>query len=523
MTQHNSTSLAIVGLAVAMLCGGPPAGGSPIVLNPSFETDTFTNGPGGTVAQNFPITSWADDSPTDVGLNPFWNIRPTSPGGSPHADNGAIPDGDQVAFLRYNAALSQDVSGFRIGRRYEVVYFENNRSGSHNNGSLQVLLGGSVVVPDHTTSAVGGTNPYRFVTSDMFTATAATHTLTFQSTSGADRSVLIDNVAIQPVTTSLKARWALDETSGQTAFDDGPDDPKAYDGRLGTSTSPDAEDPAVGQPGKIGRAYAYNAAEQDRVVLSSHAGDFAADASGAISLWFNTSSTARQPLLDFGRTNHNDRLLAELTGGKLRFLVRTGDTNTADMTTSDPYTDGQWHHVVVSQTAAAGGSGLKMFVDGQEPPLGTDVRSDDWFHNIGSVNYFALGYEVRQSFEAGLDGLLDDVAIWNPPLSDAEALALFALGSSAELGYGALEAGDLFDLHWSGSGSVEIGRLRWTPFSGASGTAGELVGSGSDFTLWLTDSSGVRSAAIPAIPEPSSAVLWALGALGALIVRRRRT
>ena len=519
MTQRNFTFLMIVGVAVAMLCGGPRASGGVIVLNPSFETDTFANGLGGTVAQNFPITSWTDDSPADVGLNPFWNTRPTSPGGSPHADNGAIPDGDQVAFLRRNATLSQDVSGFQIGRRYQVVYFENNRSGSHNNGRLQVSLGGSVVV-DHTTSAVGGTNPYRLVTSDMFTATGASHTLAFQSTSGADRSVLIDHVAIQPVTTSLKARWALDETSGQTAFDDGPDDPNAYDGTLGTTTSPDTEDPTVGQPGKIGRAYAFNAGEGDRVVLSSHVADFSGDASGAISLWFNTSSTARQPLLDFGRTSNTDRLLLELTGGNLRFLLRTGNTNAADLTTSDPYTDGEWHHVVVSQTAAAGGSGLTMFVDGQQPSLGTDVRSDDWFHNIGSVNYFALGYEIRQSFQAGLDGLLDDVAVWSAPPSDAEALALFALGDSAELGYGALEASDLFDLHWSGTGSLEIGGLRWTPFSGASGTAGQLVGSGSDFALWLTDSSGVRSAA-DEIPEPATLSLLGLGALLALRRRRR--
>jgi hypothetical protein len=327
-------------------------------------------------------------------------------------------------------------------------------------------------------------------------------------------------VAIQEARPALKARWALDETSGQTAFDDGPDDPNAYDGRLGTSTSPDAEDPAVGQPGKIGRAYAYNANERDRVVLSSHVGDFSGEASGAISLWFQTSSTARQPLLDFGRTNHNDRLLAELTNGKLRFLVRTGNTNTVDLATTDPYSDGQWHHLVVSQTAAADGSGLTMLVDGQEPPLGTDVRSDDWFHNIGSANYFALGYEIRRSFQGGLDGLLDDVAVWGTPLGDAEMLALFALGNHAELGYGALEASDLFDLHWSGAGSLGIGGLRWTPFSGASGTAGELVGSGSDFTLWLTDSSGVRSAA-DVIPEPATLSLLGLGALLALRRRRR--
>jgi len=197
----------IVVVAGVLFLHCPDASAAPIILNGSFETDTFTNGGGGTVGQNFAITNWADNDINAVGINPFWNTRPTSAGGSPHADNGAIPDGDQVAFLRASATLSQPISGFEIGKIYQVSYYENNRSGAYAPGGLQVLLDATVIVADHATPAVGGSNPYRFITSSPFTATNTTHTLMFESTSGLDKSVLIDHVTIaeipEPTTLAL--------------------------------------------------------------------------------------------------------------------------------------------------------------------------------------------------------------------------------------------------------------------------------------------------------------------------------
>ena len=193
---HAIRLIVVVAGVLFLYC--PDASAAPILLNGSFETDTFTNGGGGTIGQNFPISNWAHSNDASAGINPFWNTRPTNPGGSPHADNGAIPDGDQVAFLRHSGTLSQAISGFEIGKIYQVSYYENNRS-TYAPGGLQVLLDAAVIVADHETPAVGGSNPYRFITSSPFTATSTTHTLMFESTSGDDKSVLIDHVTLTEI------------------------------------------------------------------------------------------------------------------------------------------------------------------------------------------------------------------------------------------------------------------------------------------------------------------------------------
>ena len=89
------------------------------MINPSFEANTFTVLPGYSyVSGNGPITGWT--SPGSHGVNPVG-------GANPFADNGAIPDGNQVAFLQEDGALSQMVGGFTVGAEYCVQYDENSR------------------------------------------------------------------------------------------------------------------------------------------------------------------------------------------------------------------------------------------------------------------------------------------------------------------------------------------------------------------------------------------------------------
>ena len=54
--------------------------------------------------------------------------------------------------------------------------------------------------------------------------------------------------------------------------------------------------------------------------------------------------------------------------GKLRFLVSGGTSGlqTGDITTTDSYDDGIWHHVVVTWDAIGVTDGVKIYVDGVE-------------------------------------------------------------------------------------------------------------------------------------------------------------
>ncbi|HVY68652.1 MAG TPA: immunoglobulin domain-containing protein [Verrucomicrobiae bacterium] len=188
-----ANSVGFVTSVVARLVVGLP------MTNPSFETDLFqawpgyiadnnpgsANAPGG---PNVPITGWTSSDETRSGLNPI------SDGESPFADNGAIPNGKQVAFLQAIGAttsLSQTVTGLTAGSRYYFHYYENARGGG--NPTLAVDLGGATAIPAHVLSPDG----YKEAFSDVFTATSTSLDIAFNASStGPDTTALIDNVAI---------------------------------------------------------------------------------------------------------------------------------------------------------------------------------------------------------------------------------------------------------------------------------------------------------------------------------------
>jgi hypothetical protein len=166
--------------------------------NPSFEADTFTVWPG-YVSGNGPITGW--NALDGHGINPA--------SGSPFADNGAIPHGQQVAFMQADGALSQTVSGFTPGAQYYLHYFENSRTTV--TPWLEVRLGGNKLIAPHAVLPVGGSNPYYEVFSDVFVATNTDLELAFVKSNplAGDSTALIDNVAfvqVQPSTPPFLAR-----------------------------------------------------------------------------------------------------------------------------------------------------------------------------------------------------------------------------------------------------------------------------------------------------------------------------
>ena len=134
------------------------------IPNPSFEADNFTVAPG-YISSNAPITGWTG-TPTDlVGLKPS--------GGSPFADNGAIPTGNNVAFIQSNVTdpgtpsmLSTTISGLGVGTKYKVTFRANARN--TNTPNVKVYIAGAAVLlpggPDgFSTAAVTGSNPYWYV------------------------------------------------------------------------------------------------------------------------------------------------------------------------------------------------------------------------------------------------------------------------------------------------------------------------------------------------------------------------
>ena len=176
------------------------------MANSSFDADSFVSwpgyigdNPGGAPdtppGPNGPISGWDANPPESVGLNPISN------GQSPFADNGTIPNGRQVAFLQSFSpdtpvTLSQIFDRLTVGSQYYLHFYENSRAATPE-PALEVTLGGVTVVPVHSVPS----GAYREVSSDVFTASASSLELMFLKTSpsGADTTLLIDNVAFVPV------------------------------------------------------------------------------------------------------------------------------------------------------------------------------------------------------------------------------------------------------------------------------------------------------------------------------------
>lgn len=164
------------------------------IPNPSFEANSFANFPGLIGGNGGTITGWTATG-TGVGLNPA--------GGNPFADNGAVPNGNNVAFLQGTASLATTISGLVSGQTYTVTFRANRRAINFDPVPAWSLNGGADV--SFTASpAVGGQNPYRTVTG-TFNATGTTAAMVIKNKATADATLLIDafSIAIVPAQISV--------------------------------------------------------------------------------------------------------------------------------------------------------------------------------------------------------------------------------------------------------------------------------------------------------------------------------
>lgn len=176
MNKHLFSSLFAALCALAF--SSSPAVGQTIV-NSSFEVDASSGSSTGT------ITDW----PFTAGSGGINNST------GPFADNGVIPDGQKVAFIRLGGTMHQVVSGFTPGQPYRLSYYENARL-STSTPNVQVTVGGVTVVANHAVPAVGGSSPYGQKITEPFIAFAANLDVAFIVSGSGDFTVLLDKVEI---------------------------------------------------------------------------------------------------------------------------------------------------------------------------------------------------------------------------------------------------------------------------------------------------------------------------------------
>ncbi|WP_457254534.1 PKD domain-containing protein [Pedococcus sp. P5_B7] len=139
--------------------------------------------------------------------------------------------------------------------------------------------------------------------------------------------------------------------------------------------------------------------------------------------WFKTTSTSGGKILGFGCSNVGtsgcyDRHIYVNNDGRITFGVWTGFTNTIDSPLA--YNDGQWHHVMATQSNA---DGMKLYLDGALVGTNgqTDAQAYDGYWRVGGDNHWGCCSPF-------LAGTIDEVAVYSSVLPGTAATQHFQLG-----------------------------------------------------------------------------------------------
>jgi hypothetical protein len=176
---------------------------APVIGNPSFESPPFPGGVG-----YGPIPSW-----TVSGGN--MGVNPSSTNSAPFLNGLPVPDGTHIAFIQGPGTISQTVSGFDVGKIYQLTYAQNERGNGAAIARPYARINGDFLVGETSLSRIP--SGFVTVTSPPFIATNTSMTVLIGNddplqtggTTG-DNSLLIDNVQIVEVNAPYVANYSFE-------------------------------------------------------------------------------------------------------------------------------------------------------------------------------------------------------------------------------------------------------------------------------------------------------------------------
>lgn len=186
---------------------------APVVQNPGFEADRYSVWPGTADVNGKSIEGWSYRG--NAGINPLWKDPKGQKGpDAPFHDNGAVPEGKQIAFIQGPGSLSQVITGFERGKHYVVQFRENARIQRQGEQwpRVQVTLGGEVIVSPHEVRPVGQkgdfSTPFYRVESAAFVAPRhdAFELVIETVQTSRTTTLLVDAVEIWEIPTHTRAR-----------------------------------------------------------------------------------------------------------------------------------------------------------------------------------------------------------------------------------------------------------------------------------------------------------------------------
>jgi uncharacterized repeat protein (TIGR03803 family) len=153
----------------------------------------------------------------------------------------------------------------------------------------------------------------------------------------------------------------------------------------------------------------------------------------SLSLWLRTDTTNGGVLISFDSSqtgpggNSYDRNIYMDDTGALHFGVWTGNPAPQQINSAAGYNDNNWHYAVGSLSPS---TGLSLYVDGVlagNNPAATSAASYDGYWRIGEDNLVNWPFQPSSYY---FQGQIDEVAIFDRPLSPGEVYAIGAAGSA---------------------------------------------------------------------------------------------
>lgn len=325
-----------------------------------------------------------------------------------------------------------------------------------------------------------------------------------------------------PLTQGMVAYWPLDEVVGVKT----PELVNGYDMELANLSAADLVD------GKHGKAFKFENARQTLLRRVNAPGEklpINQYPALTISIWANVVGTGLTDLRLFseGSTSNNDPLFnlgTDNTGGTDAldiFLRRSGWTVVNHIKTEQLPLDGTWRHIVFTQQEDGSRA---VYVDGVRDSLEIPAKeAGDW-----GLNTTTIGGILRANPTHWLTGLLDDVALWNRALSEAEINSVFKDGTpvpfskpqplsirSFTADLPATAVGDTVVLRWDVTKNVQVeidqgvGDVTAKTVSGLGSTTVTLNRS-AKFKLTLRRNTEVVTAEVDVAAIPDIAAGWVL-------------
>lgn len=202
-----------------------------------------------------------------------------------------------------------------------------------------------------------------------------------------------------------------------------------------------------------------SASSQSASIANASCANLEITGSQTWSCWFKKTSGTSQAILSKSNSGATvlRRLYVEATS-KISFAI----TPIGQVDSSNTIADGVWSHICGVYDSAA--SKLKIFVDGVK----TEVAGSG--SGTASTGDFAVAKDGSNSTPSYANGIVDDVAVFNRALTDAEVLVLYnnelvssGVTSGSSIAYGGTSAGKIYS--WDNSTTwtevFDARRLTW--------------------------------------------------------------